>query len=534
MQDVDINDLASIGAVRDTPAHMLPPEALTIALNMRGVDGGLERLPGWTSIFGTPTVAPHFVMPISTVATNFWLYAGLTKIYGFDGTTHTNITRQTAAVDVNYTGTDGFTWQGTLLGGIPVLNNNSDVPQFWATPALATKMADLSNWPANNRAKIIRAFGVFLVAFGLNDNATLKPYLVRWSHPAVPGSVPASWDVTDTTKDTGEVDLADTAAGIILDALPLGSTMYIYKENSVHRMTYVGGRAIMDFGQGPWLPDIGILAARCVAATGDGSRHVWASQDDLLWHDGNKVRSLLTKRQRARLANEIDSISFASSFMFANPLHNEVWFCYPGSGQSFPDRALILNYAEGSDETWLVTEADGIAFRHAAAGLIENPSDETWDTGTDVWDSDTGPWSTLERRRIVLAGTAATKIYKMDSSQTRDGVNYNATVQRVSLAVTGRNRKTGEWIVDHHSIKQLDRLWPKVRGGPILVRVGTQETVEGSVLWSDYVTFDPATQRTADIFPCSGAAISVEFATTTATSWRVDGYKLEIEVIAEW
>lgn len=527
MPTIDLDDVASIGSVRDVPPYMLPPEAWSLALNMRVVDKGLERLLGWEQVFGTPTVAPSFLMPVSTLSLQFWVYVSLLKAYVWDGAAHTDITRAAG----NYTVTNGADWNGTLLGGVPILNNGADVPQFWAPTTVATKLQNLTNWQAAVRARVVRAFGSFLVAFGITDTGVVFPHLVRWSHPADPGSVPSSWDVTDPTKDTGQSDLPDVNAGIILDALPLGSTMYIYKESSTHKMNYIGGRSIMDFGQAAWLQTMGILAARCVAVTGDGLRHVVATQDDIIWHNGNSVDSILDKKQRRRLLNEIDPTNYTNSFMFDNPFYKEMWFCYPGTGQTQPDRALVMNYSNPG--AWVVTEADGVTFRHAASGKVESPSEELWsDLPLEEWDTDTGPWSELLRRRVLLAGTAATKIYNMDKTVARDGVVFNATLQREGLSVLGQDRK-GNWIVDHQIEKMLSRLWPKVQGGPINVRTGAQATVNGATSWGDVVAFDPSRELTADILPVTGRATSVEFSTTASVAWRIDGYKMEVSPVGD-
>lgn len=522
---VEINDLGSIGAVSDTPAYQLPPEAFTNLQNCRIINGGIEGLPGWEQIFGTPLEAPRWAMPIRTAAATFWLYTSLTKAYGFDGTTHTNITRQTAAVDVNYTATDGFQWNGTLLGGIPVFNNGVDVPQFWAPTMLAQKAQDLTNWPATLRAKVIRAFGPFLIAIGITKAGTSFPHMVKWSHSADPGSLPTSWDETDPTKDTGEVDMPDVDAGILLDMLPLANLMYLYKENSVWRARFVGGRSIFDFGQSAWLQTTGLLAPRCVCVTGDGTRHVWASQDDIMFHDGNKVRSLLTDKQRRRLFNEIDTNNFNNSFIFCNPTVNEIWFCYPSGGTDpFPTRALVLNYTNGGD-SWPITEVDGITFRNATIGPIEGATDETWEANENLWDDDDGPWSELARRRVVLVGTAATKFYNMDKGATRDGTVFTKTVRREGLALLGKKRN-GEWIVDFNRRKLADMLWPKIQGDLCRVRIGSQERVDGSITWNPAINFNPLTQSFCNPGPVEGRAIAIEFA--TEGSFRIDGYNFDV------
>ena len=279
MAEVEIDKIASFGAIADVPAYQLPPEAWTTALNMRARDNGLESLLGWAQVFGTPTVAPHFLMPISGVAQNFWIYTSLTKAYVYDGATHTDITR---TVGGDYTAAATEDWNGTLLGGIPILNDGSDVPQFWATQSVGTKLANLTNWPAALRAKVIRAFGPFLVGFSLIDSGNALPHTAQWSHPAVPGAVPSSWDYTNTTLDAGRKDFPDVQSGILQDALPFGQTMFVYKESSTWKMRFIGGRFIFDFGESAWLTTSGILAARCVCNTSDGTKQVVVTQDDII------------------------------------------------------------------------------------------------------------------------------------------------------------------------------------------------------------------------------------------------------------
>lgn len=526
MSTIDINDLASIGVVRDTPPFQLPPEAWSLGLNVRAVDGGIERIEGWDQVFGTPLVAPHFAIAISTAAQDFWVYVSLTKASGYDGSTHSDITR---AVGGDYTATNTSDWNGTILGGVLVLNNGADVPQFWVTPALATRLSNLTNWPATWRAKVMRAFGPFLVAFGLTKGGVLYPHLVQWSHPADPGSVPVSWDDADPTKDTGKTDLPDVQSGVILEALPLQSQMYIYKQGAVWRMSSTRGRFVFDFKT--FLETVGILGPRCVALTGDGLRHVVATQDDIIWHNGNTVHSILTKRMKRYLFNEIDTVNFANSFMYCNPAKNEMRFCYPSQGQTHPDKELIWNYAEGQEGA--ITEADGVTYRNAAIGPVETADEATWEDGTQTWEEEVGPWSEINRRRVVLSAPAATKLYGLDRTSTRDGAAFTATLQREGLALIGRKR-SGEWIVDHEIMKMLKRVWPKMSGGPVNVRLGSQQTVGGPISWSNAVTFDPASQTYVDFLPVSGRAVGVEISSSAAVSWRIDGYKVDIEKLGNY
>lgn len=513
--DVDIGDVASFGVIRDEQSYRLPPEAWTLGENVRFRDGGVQRGAAWESTFGTPPIAPSFAMSVKTPSQTFWPYVSLTKAYVWDGVTHTEITRASG----DYTTNASQDWNGALLGGIALFNNGIDVPQYWATPNTATPLADLLNWPSTLRAKIMRSFGPYLVALNLIDDGDSFPHAVQWSHPADPGSVPVSWDITDPTRDAGRSELSDVDTGTILDAYMLRGNLYIYKESATHRMRFIGGRFVFAFDS--FLETAGLLAPRCATLLGDGQRHFIVTQDDILVHNGNTAESIGEGRFKRYIFNEIDTVNYVKSFAFTNASFSEIWFCYCETGSSEPNRALVWNYKENT-----FSESD-ISFRSASTGNIEEEDTETWDSGTDVWNDNTGPWSELLRRKVVLCDAANTKFYRLDSGLTRDGNHFTSTLQRSTLGVVGRDRN-GKWIEDFNLRKFVTRIWPRVTGGPVNIRLGVQETIDSSISWGSPKSFNPLTQRYVD-FEIVGEALSVEFSTTDDVEWQVNGYKLEVK-----
>jgi len=489
------------------------------------VNGGLESLPGYEQVFGTPPIAPHLAMPVVAPSQTFWLYVGLQKGYAYDGVSHTNITRQSAGVDVNYTATQTRQWNGTFIAGIPILNNGVDVPQFWGGLSVGTKLANLTNWPSTLRARVVRAFGAYLVAINILDGSNAYPSLVRWSDEVKdPGTLPASWDYTDPSNQSGLYNLPDVNSGKLLEALPMAGRLYLLKESSLWSMRWVGGSAIFSFDS---VSDtMGILATRCACLTGDGSKMVIATQDDLVSFDGQKATSILEKRMRSAIFNDLDTDNYVNSFLFCDPEFNEVWFCYPQQGQTDPNRAVIFNYKTGA-----ITEAD-VSFRNAAVGVIEESSDEVWDFGTATWDTADGNWSTAKRRELVLVDPVRSKFYQANQGVLRDGVPFNTTLQRIGISVTGRSR-TGDWNVDHNVAKLLRRVWPKIQGGPVRMRIGFQDLVNGPITWKEVKTFDPASQLAFDD-TCTGKALAIEFSTDTPVQWRIDGYGLDIKQVGAW
>lgn len=515
---IDINDVGTIGVVKDRPYYQIPPEAWTLAENVRYADGSVARVGGETQVFGTPGVAPYFAQFINSAAQPWWLYAGLQKIYVYDGAVHTNITRQSAGVDVNYNATGALDWNGTLLGGVPILNNGVDVPQFWAAYSIAQKMQNLTNWPGTLRAKVIRAFGPYLLACNLTDGGVAKPHDVRWSQPADPGSVPASWDITNPATNAGQVSLPDVDSGLIVDALPLQGRFYVYKENGVWRFRNVGGRFVFD--QDAIFENIGLLCQRCVAVTGDGQRHFFVSNDNAYLHDGNKAVPMWDERIKRYVFNQLDVASYRNSFVCVNSVRDEAWFCYPSQGQLLANRGIVTNYKTGA-----VTETD-IDFQHATIGTLQSTDGETWATAIGDWATDNSPWSVSNRRKMLLSKPTNTRFLQLDLGGQRDGADFTGLVQRLSLGVVGRTRK-GEWIEDFEVRKFVNRIWPKMSGGPVNIRLGGQNVPGGPVTWSAPVVFNPATQQYADIV-AEGAAIAIEI--SGAVDWQLDGYKLDMVV----
>ena len=519
MADFEVSDIANVGVFKDVPGFQLPPEAWTMGENVRFMSDSVERMAGWQRAFpstvltGNPIFAVQLHTPTGQI---WWLYASATDMYVLNESgIETDVSRA-----ANYS-TSPY-WQSTFLGGVPIMNNTIDVPQFWASYNLTTDFADLSNWPANERCDVIRAFGPYLVALAPTIAGTKFPHLVHWSHPADPGSIPISWDETDPTRDCGKNDLADTESGGILDGLPLRTSMCIYKEHSTWLMRPVGGQFIFQFDQ--FLTRSGLLARNCVGLTGDGAYHFVVTQDDIVVHDGSSVTPLLSKRMRRYLFNQIDDVSRTKAYVFAHPRQKEMWFVYPEAGHNTVNRALIWNYGASSYGT--IYEAD-YTYPYTALGDIDATSPATWNSMMGItWDTVTGSWNRSDRRLPVGVDTLNKRFLVHDSHTLRDGADFTARVRREQLAVLGL-RRSGDPIVDFKDRQFCRKIWPKVSGGKIMVSIGRQDRLDQAVTWSPPIEYDPATSRFVDV-TAVGATLSVDFFSTTAESWKLFGYDLEL------
>lgn len=523
-QLVTIHNLGTKGVDKDSPPWYLPPEAWSDASNMRMYNKQALRTLGHAQVFGTPSVVPGFLMNVPATNSSFWLYASKTKIYGYDSGVHADLTR---AVGGDYTASEYRDWNtGCILGGVPILNNAHDVPQYWTGLSLGSKFANLTAWPSTLRAKVIRNFGPFLVALNLVDTGVALPQAITWSSEADPGSIPASWDYTDPTVDAGRTQLTDVQGGVILDARLLGNYLVIYKQNSTHLLRFIGGQRIFS-------PDLlhgfGLLATRCVTSYQGGNRHFVVTPDDVITHAGSRdIQFPFEGRDKTSLFNDMDSTNYVNAFAFENPAYKEVWFVYPQSGQTYPNRAAIWNYQENTVtfRDWNGTCVD--------IGDYTDSTAVAWNSLSGTWDAQTFQWSTSNRRRVLFGDPALTKIYGLDTGYPFGALTTTAYLERTGLAIDGKDRQ-GQPKVNYESRKLCTRLWPKVRGSAsVYFRVGAQETLEGTVNWNSPVLFDPAVGYIDVDPPVQGKALAVRAESTSDAAWQLESYGLEIAPIGEF
>ena len=523
MAIIRVPNCGSVGVVQDLSQHELPINAWTDAKNIRFLDGYCNQFLGHSRVYGTPSVIPYHVLPVIVGDDRYWLYASDKKIYATSiiasVLTHTNLTRQSAGVDVDYSALPNQ-WTSTVIGGIPILNagNVADYPLQWDLN-IANRAKNLDNWPANTYCKAMRPFRSFLVALNITKSTTNYPYMVKWSHPAVPGSVPSSWDETDPTLDAGEFDLADGYDHVI-DGLQLRDSLMVYKQNSVWRMDYTGGAFVQRVSK--VLGMSGAMNRNCIAEI-DGF-HIVLTNNDIVIHDGMQASSILDKRTRRWLFQNINVEFNDRCFVFKNTFFNEVFFCFPTIGASIPDSAIVYNYV---DKT--ISKRDLPNVHHAASGQISDGLSSPWDVDLADWDSDLTFWNTpdfVTNVSRVIMGSADTKLYALDSYQTFDGVPPQSYLERSGLSFDASERN-----------KLITGIRPRITGNngeTVLIKIGGNDTDPyAAPTYNETMTHVIGTTVRNNCLN-SNRYHAIRFENGTAMQWRLDSYDLEIEDNGEW
>jgi len=93
---VPIENLGQIGIIKDTPPYNLPPNAWSDGNNVRLLDNGVKKVAGYQEVMATCPFAPYYLHPYLTVSgTYYWIAYGAADIAVWNGSTWTDVTRQT-------------------------------------------------------------------------------------------------------------------------------------------------------------------------------------------------------------------------------------------------------------------------------------------------------------------------------------------------------------------------------------------------------------------------------------------------------
>ena len=525
---IPIDQVGQIGIVKDINAWQLPPNVWTDGNNIRAEHGAIQKTPGYKEVMASCPVAPYYITNLLAGATSYWIVGGLTKIYVHNGSSWTDITRSSG----DYSATARAGWVSTVLGGVLIMTNGVDDPQFWAlssgVPAVGTRMADLSNWPASTECKSMKAFRSFLISLNVTKSTTKYTNLVKWSHEAATQALPSSWDETSATLDAGEYELADSK-GAILDGLPLTDKFMIYKEDSVYQMSYVGTPFIFAFRQ--LSPTIGALSTNCVAEFGD--RHFIFGNGDIYINDGMKIESILPHKMRDYLFGNMNGDEHEKAFVVADYGNTEMYACYVSAGNTTNvqcDKALVWNW---SNQTF--TERDLPETSMIAYGVEGNPlSTASWSADTTTWASNTLNWNTAGSssffntagKSLVMASATDTKLYRHETGNTKDGTNMTSYIERTGITVDESGQPNPS------TVKSITAVWPKMTlstaGTDVNVYVGAQMSTESAISWEGPYTFNPDDQSKVPV-RVTGKYIGVKFESTGDQTWRLDGYSLDVK-----
>ena len=506
MPIVKINDCGG-GVNLDLMPEELPENTWSDCQNMRFRNGFAERFRGLGNIFGAPTITPYYITAYGTQTTRFWIHAGVSQVFADDGTTRTEITPGSP-----FTGSQDDRWTGGSLNGVLVMNNSIDQPHYWGGN-VANDLAVLTGWNANWRCKSIRPFKNYLVALNVTKSGTAYPSMVKWSHSAVPGAIPTSWDETDVTLDAGEVDLAESP-DIIVDACQLGDALIIYKERSQYSMTFIGAPNIFRFQRLPG--DDGILAPGCVVNTPKG--HVVLTSNDVVLFNGQSSVSIADSRVRDFIFTRLNKTTPNRAFVAMNPPSSEVLICFPDVESENCNKAAVWNW---NANTWGFRDLPNVTYGDSGQ-INTDAAFFSWESDTDTWESDTTTWSQTDyspnEYRLIFSRLDAISAYDID-------------LQDAGQTITSMIERRGMQFGDAYTMKLIRSVYPRIdaaAGTEIQVYVGASQLADQAPTYASPVTYTVGSSLKVDAFSPVGRYMAIKFECSDDAVWRIRSYDIDM------
>jgi hypothetical protein len=399
-----------------------------------------------------------------------------------------------SAVTLNFTG--GVDDKITLgnSNGVLIYNNPIDGLFYW-DQAATSKLVPMAAY-SGNKADAARPFKNYIVLVAPTVSGTKYRHAILWSSAADPGTVPLYFTAS-ATNDSGQQDCVSEREAI--DGMEWGDTFQLYKGDCRFSISYIGGNAVFDFRHASvYSKDDGLLAANCIANTPKGQVFVSGSLDIRI-HAGAESQSLVEGRMLASFRSRVDSTNRKRTFVEVNPYTNEVWVCFPESGQSTCTKALVWNW---NDDTW--GERDLANVTCACSGFV--------------------PTSIATGARM-LVGTSSPKTGLVDSGTTDFGSTYTSMLERTGMDLDSTDFKTL-----HQSMPRFDASTNFTAS----IYHGSAPTQDGTVTYASAQTYTHNTTQRVSAFAPSGRYPAWKMTTTASDTPALRTMDLWFNPDGEW
>jgi hypothetical protein len=378
--------------------------------------------------------------------------------------------------------------------GVLIYNNPVDGLLYW-DQASAGRLVAMQGY-SGNLADAARPFKNYIVLVAPTVSGTKYRHAILWSSAADPGTVPLYFTAS-ATNDSGQQDCVSEREAI--DGMEWGDTFQLYKGDCRFSISYIGGNAVFDFRHASvYSKDDGLLAANCIANTPKGQVFVSGSLDIRI-HSGAESNSLVEGRMLASFRSRVDSTNRKRTFVEVNPYTNEVWVCFPESGQSTCTKALVWNW---NDDTW--GERDLANVTCACSGFIP--------TG-------------IATGARMLVGTSSPKTGLVDSGTTDFGNTYTSMLERTGMDLDSTDFKTL-----HQSMPRFDASTNFTAS----IFHGSAPTQDGAVTYASAQTYTHNTTQRVSAFAPSGRYPAWKMTTTASDTPALRTMDLWFNQDGEW
>jgi hypothetical protein len=419
----------------------------------------VQLFPGWETIAPGGDALPvgekitHIAEHRAPTGDVYFCIHTQTKFYVYNPVSGT---LDDVSIAGNYS--TSHSWSSTSYGKWYVFSNRTDAMQRWDSSTPATAAENVANAP---KARVVRTFGAYLLA-GNTDTAGDGPREIKWC---------SSSDMTDWSGADSGFTIVYEGEGAIQDIEMLTrDTMSVYKEKSVHALTFVGYPYY--FAVRNSMTGLGLVALR--GATRIDNFNVFMSTRGLMSFDGAMVGEYshdITPLYDSLTQLQRDVINM--SILYFDNFTRQLWVLIASDTTGTLNNALVHSV---DDNSW--TYLSGFTLYSIASGMLAITTDVTIDSVTSPIDDQTRIIDASETSPSLILGQTAA-LHKISSNVfTRAGTSFTG-ISRTGL----RNPAAELWQqpVKRSELVQIDM---DVAAGDPLLYVGIADTPNGAVQWN--------------------------------------------------
>lgn len=267
----------------------------------------------------------------------------------------------------------------------PMIKDHSGQFDDWAEAVSATY-----------KCKVLRSFKDHLVMGYMIEGGVEFPQRVRWTDNA--GVV-----FTGTAGST-ETEGVDP----VMNLVPIGTKLAIYKEDSIVTMTHIGGNTVYRFDR--TVTNTGLLAQDLVIPVGE--LHIFVASDDIYYYGGGSDPVPIGAPIRNELYRVISDTYIGRSFSYYSPENQEAYFFIPCDGATAANFIWTYNV---TDNIWTLRKKDNLS----AVGAYNTVSALTFGDAVGTFGDQTltfGDRSFSSTAPIILYGTTDGVIGQIDET----------------------------------------------------------------------------------------------------------------------
>jgi len=556
------------GINKDISSYEIPEDKWSDGNNIQFDNDKTAKVKGHLQVFGTPTVAPYWLMPFDTATTNSWIYPGLTKIYRVHtsgaSTTHTDLTRvnkvltgsidpaaSTAVVGVGTAFTTELIAGQSILvtGETRVIASITDNTNLVVTVAFSNNANDTSpelvqgdysaaaasGWNGgvlggvailNNGVDIPQMMGTSDSAkmealsnwLGNTTCAVMRPFkrfLVALDttesgtrYPfRVRWSHPAEGGTVPTSWDAADATKDTGYVDLSQSSGAVIDCLPLGDINVVYKEDSIWSMAF-EGGQSIFgfrqLFSDAGIVGRHCVKDFD-NKHFVVSEDDVYIHDGQTKQSIVDSQIRDELFNSIHPDYKTRTFVAADREKNEMWVCFVSNTNSTDAFADTAYVWNWRNNSWSKRDLPNVSF--IGWGVVDAVSTTDWTESGD-WDTDNDSWDSPLKPSLILADAGTTKLFILGTNQ-HSGTDYRAWVQKDSMQL------------GYPGTKAITKIVPRVAGtGAVDFYVGNEMNPHEGITWKGPYSFTPGTHSEIPV-RTTGNYIGIRAESTDDKTWAL-------------